>query len=204
MNHAPTENLALNLGYDREENLRQLTQVMNERPEAPYLAQLMASWAAGVGVLPDGMGLRESEFKDFTRFYFGTDAVEYKSVSGRVFDADRMPETEDLRILLNRHRKGEQEAEAWVAEVLISGMLGYDHLWEDMGYWSRKELSATIQEVFPALFEKNDQNMRWKKFIYKQLCIQEEFVYTCRAPSCAECVDYSECFAIEEINQVKD
>lgn len=201
MNHAQGSIQALQLGADREENLKQLSALASEAPEAPYLAQLMASWAAGIGVLPDGMGLRKSEWPKFCDHYFGTDQIPYESVSGKVFDEDRMPETEDLRLLLSRHKKGEhEESEAWVGELLIAGMLGYDHMWEDMGYWSRKELSATIATVFPALFEKNDQNMRWKKFIYKQLCIQEEFVYTCRAPTCAECVDYKECFAVEEIN----
>ncbi len=39
--------------------------------------------------------------------------------------------------------------------------------------------------------------MKWKKFIYKQLCITEG-IYTCRAPSCEVCADYADCFGPEE------
>jgi nitrogen fixation protein NifQ len=40
--------------------------------------------------------------------------------------------------------------------------------------------------------------MKWKKFLYKQLC-EEEGLYVCRAPSCQVCVDYERCYGSEEL-----
>jgi len=50
---------------------------------------------------------------------------------------------------------------------------------------------------FPVLAAKNDRDMKWKKFLYKQLC-QREGIYICRAPSCEVCADYAKCFGPEE------
>jgi nitrogen fixation protein NifQ len=72
-----------------------------------------------------------------------------------------------------------------------------DHLWQDLGLWSRQDLSDLMVRNFPALAAKNDRDMKWKKFLYKQLCLQEG-VYLCRAPSCAICCDYIRCFGPEE------
>ncbi|OGG99992.1 MAG: hypothetical protein A2600_11255 [Candidatus Lambdaproteobacteria bacterium RIFOXYD1_FULL_56_27] len=183
---------------DREANLAFLMAHQKGQPEVPFLAQVVATWAAGGGVLPDGLGLDPAGYGGMMEEYFGLSGAPFEAVSGKIFDPNRMPEIEELRTLLSRHRKGEHPRELWIIEVIIAGMLGQDHLWEDMGFWSRKELTGLITAVFPVLAEKNTENMRWKKFIYKQLCIQEEFVYTCRSPSCAVCVDFKLCFAVEE------
>ena len=72
-----------------------------------------------------------------------------------------------------------------------------DHLWQDLGLWSRQDLSALMADNFPALKAKNDRDMKWKKFLYKQLCNQEG-IYTCRSPSCEVCADYQACFGPED------
>jgi nitrogen fixation protein NifQ len=54
-----------------------------------------------------------------------------------------------------------------------------------------------LQYKFPHLAEKNDQDMKWKKFLYKQLC-EAEGLYFCRAPSCNVCIDYPKCYGSEE------
>ena len=74
---------------------------------------------------------------------------------------------------------------------------GRDHLWQDMGLWSRDQLSSLMLRNFPTLAQQNTQNMKWKKFIYKQLC-DAEGIYTCRAPSCEVCADYAACFGPED------
>ena len=48
-----------------------------------------------------------------------------------------------------------------------------------------KRIDAT---QLPDTGGENDHDMKWKKFLYKQLCIQEG-VYLRRAPSCAVCCD---------------
>jgi NifQ. len=50
---------------------------------------------------------------------------------------------------------------------------------------------AAQDPFFPA------SDMKWKKFIYKQLC-EAEGLYVCRAPSCEVCKDYDQCFGKEE------
>ncbi|NTV11887.1 MAG: nitrogen fixation protein NifQ, partial [Zoogloea sp.] len=57
----------------------------------------------------------------------------------------------------------------------------------------RPALSALLGRHFPALAAKNVHNMRWKKFVYKQLCDRAE-VHACRAPSCGQCGEYAACF----------
>jgi nitrogen fixation protein NifQ len=74
--------------------------------------------------------------------------------------------------------------------------MGADHLWQDLGLGSRQDLSELFWRNFPALAAMNQRDMKWKKFLYKQLCFQEG-IYTCRAPSCEVCVDYSSCFGPE-------
>jgi nitrogen fixation protein NifQ len=49
---------------------------------------------------------------------------------------------------------------------------------------------------FPALAARNDRDMKWKKFLYKQLCEREE-IFICRSPSCAVCSDQRLCFGPE-------
>jgi len=88
-------------------------------------------------------------------------------------------------------------SELWTARIVAVGCLGSDHLWQDLGLWSRAELSALMERNFPTLAAKNVHNMKWKKFLYKQLCIAEG-VYVCRAPSCEVCADYDACFGPED------
>ncbi len=161
------------------------------------LARMLASWGAGVGVLPFCMGLGPEIFHDMIgRHFFGVDLPE-EAPSGIVDDPRRRPERADLRSLLLDHRANADVSEEWMADIVASACMGADHLWRDMGLWSRGDLSGLIQINFPALAAGNDRNMKWKKFFYKQLCILEG-LYICRAPSCQACVDYRECFSPED------
>jgi nitrogen fixation protein NifQ len=54
-----------------------------------------------------------------------------------------------------------------------------------------------MMDNFEPLALRNDKDMKWKKFLYKQLC-EAEGIYVCRAPSCEVCVDYDNCFGNEE------
>jgi nitrogen fixation protein NifQ len=51
-------------------------------------------------------------------------------------------------------------------------------------------------ENFPHLAAKNDRDMKWKRFLYRQLC-EREGIHICPAPSCQVCTDYAKCFAPE-------
>ena len=83
-----------------------------------------------------------------------------------------------------------------MAHILAAGCMASDHLWQDLGLWHRAELTALMRRNFPPLAARNVKDMKWKKFLYKQLC-ESEGIYLCRAPSCEVCVDYAVCFGPE-------
>ncbi len=161
------------------------------------LARMLASWGAGFGVLPVCMGLGPEIFHDMIRRHFSGVELPEEAASGIVDDPGRQPERADLRSLLLDHRANADISEEWMADIVVSACMGGDHLWQDMGLWSRRGLTGLIGVNFPALAAKNDRNMKWKKFFYKQLCILEG-LYICRSPSCQACVDYQECFSPED------
>ena len=102
-----------------------------------------------------------------------------------------------MRHLLLSHRAGRDLSEIHMAEIVCTACLGSNHLWEDLGLFNRKELTALMRRNFPTLAARNVKDMKWKKFLYKQLCIMEG-IYVCRAPSCEECTDYHVCFSPED------
>lgn len=162
-----------------------------------WLAQITASWMSGEGVLPDALGLEILQFKRLIFHYFPGFALTAKAVSGNRLDFSRMLEKADLEQLLRRYAIAQSHEIDSLIGIIVAACLGSDHLWQDMGLWSRAELSALLKHNFPLLAEANNKDMKWKKFLYKQLC-EEEGLYVCRAPSCEVCQDYQQCFGSEE------
>jgi nitrogen fixation protein NifQ len=157
---------------------------------------LLASRAAGIGAMPERLGLTSKQFGAMLALHFpGIDGHELKA--GPSLPLDRTAEREELRTLFLVHAADLNPERVWMADLLVAGCMGDDHLWQDLGLWSRPDVSGLIAHNFPALKAKNDRDMKWKKFLYKQLCVQEG-VYTCRSPSCEVCGDYKSCFALEE------
>ncbi len=83
-----------------------------------------------------------------------------------------------------------------IAETIALACLGDNHLWQDLLFDSRAELSALMRHWYPTLVARNHGDMKWKKFLYKQLCEREE-LFICKAPSCAVCCDRPVCFGPE-------
>jgi nitrogen fixation protein NifQ len=113
--------------------------------------------------------------------------------------AVRGDEVHDLRALLLEHADpaaGPRAECTALAEQVAVACLGDNHLWQDLQLGSRAELSALMRRWFPALVAKNHADMKWKKFLYKQLCEREE-LFICKAPSCGVCVDRPLCFGPE-------
>lgn len=112
----------------------------------------------------------------------------------------RFDEVEDVERLLLDHADpaaGSATEIAAMAHTVALACLGDNHLWQDLQLGSRAELSALMRRWFPALVEKNRFDMKWKKFLYKQLCEREQ-VFVCKSPSCAVCCDHAVCFGPEE------
>jgi len=111
----------------------------------------------------------------------------------------RADEVDDLLALLLDHADsaaGNADERAAIAGTVALACLGDNHLWQDLQFGSRAELSALMRRWFPALVAKNAADMKWKKFLYKQLCEREE-LFICKAPSCAVCCDRAVCFGPE-------
>lgn len=157
-------------------------------------ARLLASLELGLSRMPAWLGLAPADFATLLgRRFPGVQSGRFDVAAETVVRSD---EYRELIGLFLEHAADNPEAPL-AAAVLAAGCMAEDHLWQDMGFWSRADLSAFIGRWFPALATKNARDMKWKKFFYKQLC-NREGVYTCRAPSCAVCVDYALCFGPEE------
>ena len=149
-------------------------------------------------------GMSPCEFAELVEHYlpglqasFPAAQAGAEAPSARRIDAD---EFIDLLVLLDEHRVDRTPPSAWLVRIVALCCMGENHLWEDMGLANRGELSALMAAGFPALCARNRDNMRWKKFLYKQLCEREE-LFLCRSPICTECGDYKNCFGPETSDQ---
>ena len=161
------------------------------------LARMYASWRTGRGALPQTWGLSCADYAALMSYHFPGYAFTVPPDAAAPRVVDRKEETADLEGLMNSHRAGLSPSEVWMAAIVAAACLASDHLWQDLGLWCREDLSRLMQRNFPALAGKNVHNMKWKKFLYKQLCIAEG-VYVCRSPSCEVCSDYQACFGPED------
>lgn len=188
----------LQLQDNREQlYLRLTSQSKFINPNHDWLACILASWCDGQSALPDNLGLELEQFTDLIHHFFPGCAITAQAPSGIQLDFNRMLEKEDLVDLLKTASQPAHIETDWVIGIIVAGCLGNDHLWQDLGLWSRTQLSAMLNYNFPSLAEKNNKDMKWKKFLYKQLC-EAEGLYLCRVPSCEICIDYSKCYGSEE------
>ncbi|MDO8206616.1 MAG: nitrogen fixation protein NifQ [Gallionella sp.] len=164
-------------------------------PGDELFAQMIAGQVAGLGALPPGLGLSNTEFSALlARHYPGIKlAVNFdESIAD-----PRALERDDVLALLLESRAGKDTSEQWMAEIVTTACMDRNHLWQDLGLHSREYLSRLMTQNFPALAAKNMYDMKWKKFLYKQLC-EREGINACRAPSCEYCADYLKCFGPED------
>jgi len=96
-------------------------------------------------------------------------------------------------LILMRAQSRTPEA-LWLSKILARRSLETRHLWEDLGLPSRAALSALIERHLPGLFAANSAKMRWKKFLYRQICSDAAFSL-CLSPSCDDCDEKAACFA---------
>lgn len=159
-------------------------------------ARMLASQMQGVGALPPGLGLAQADFAALLARHFPGFTAPAGWAPAEA-DASREAERAELLTLLQAHCGGADASERWMAAIVAAACMGGDHLWQDLGLWSRVDLSGLMTRNFPALAAKNTRDMKWKKFLYKQLC-DREGVYVCRSPSCEVCADYAKCFGPED------
>ena len=181
----------------RQHIYQDLMACAGQSPNRVWLAQIIASWSVGAGVLPDSLGLSPGQFQQLLDHYFPGYPLAEQAYSGSSLDYSRMLEKQDLEILLAQFASQSGLETEWLIAMIVAACLGNDHLWQDLGLWSRSDLSALMAHNFPELMNRNSKDMKWKKFLYKQLC-EAEGLYVCRAPSCEVCKDYQQCFGPED------
>ncbi len=163
---------------------------------ACFLAVGLTEEAAGVATLTDALGLSGHALARLiaTRFPFG-------ALPFRLWRDEGEPVLEDeetlLRELLQNHRARDDESANWLVAILARRSMRDDHLWQDLGLFSRGELGRLLARHFPALHAGNVNNMRWKKYFYRRICDLEGFSL-CSAPHCSVCKDFASCFGDED------
>lgn len=173
-----------------------------------YCKQVMSAQLSGDIVLPHGLGLAQKDYQQLRK------AVKDKSIINKELDwhsedmcfireraefcaemfAMKEDERQELISLLSEYSNPDDPSSKEMAVIVATACLTKHHLWQSLGLKERPVLGKLIQYNFPELHAKNTQNMRWKRFFYKQLC-EQGGDYICRAPSCEECKSYKECFA---------
>lgn len=108
--------------------------------------------------------------------------------------ADESAEQAWVRDLLERHLTADNELSRWIAAIVARRSMEADHLWEDLGLPDRSALSKLMHRHFAPLASRNEgASMRWKRFLYRQLC-EEEGMSHCTSPTCSSCIDVDKCF----------
>ncbi|MFD2014918.1 nitrogen fixation protein NifQ [Vibrio olivae] len=105
----------------------------------------------------------------------------------------RSAERDDLYYLLIEHADTDLRWYKEVAWVLANASMSSYHLWQSLGLDERPTLGKLIAFYFPTLHAGNVNNMRWKRYFYKQLC-ERGGDYLCKAPNCSQCSSFKECF----------
>lgn len=177
-----------------------------DAPEVQALAGVLATAFAthGTHQLPlAGLGAAATR-RLLARWFPGAERVlglEWQALAQAAARVEpRYDEIEDLVALLTDSASaeaGSREEILWLAHAMSQATLADNHLWQDLHLPSRRELSALMARWFPQLAERNHRDMKWKKFLYKQLCDKAE-LSICRAPSCSVCTDYVVCFGPED------
>lgn len=187
--------------YDSESPCDSLSSLTNH----DFLTIILFSQRSGKGCLPFHLGLSQDQFNTLVDFHFKELKSSIAEAPGVNENAEIRQELLDLRRdewldivkLLISHSRFKDHSETWIAHIIAAACMGGDHLWRDLGLPTRQSLRALFDLNFPELASKNTGDMRWKKFLYRQLC-EEGGHFVCRSPTCETCPTYDECFGDEE------
>ncbi|WP_303722145.1 nitrogen fixation protein NifQ [Malonomonas rubra] len=148
------------------------------------------------------LGLKVTDIDKIFAIYF-PNFDPYQVRKGLVNSKSSPPEInqEILDILLSHvsHDQSGKRAHIseLVAKVIAARTAQPGHLWVSMGFLERPQLTAAIHRHLPTLAIANDKGMRWKRYLFKQVCDLNGGVM-CKSPNCGECSDYLLCFAPED------
>ncbi|WP_321367416.1 nitrogen fixation protein NifQ [uncultured Desulfuromusa sp.] len=106
--------------------------------------------------------------------------------------------SQDILAVLMAHVPEEGQASRlqlahWLARIIAARVSQPGHLWLAMGLFERSQLTASIQRHLPTLALANNRGMRWKKYLFKQMCDAHGGLL-CKSPTCTDCSEYELCF----------
>lgn len=148
--------------------------------------------------LTAALGLEQETIVAILQRFFP--AIEYSSLLDFSAPVTKQPgekNAEVLSIILSHLSDHAAEPALWLAHILTARAAQPGHLWVSMGLFKRTELSAAIRRHLPSLAAANHQNMRWKRYLFKQVCDRNGGTM-CKSPNCGICSDYALCFAEDE------
>jgi nitrogen fixation protein NifQ len=146
--------------------------------------------------IAEGVGLERPAFLELTAEMFPGAAAQLGHLLGQtVTGVDE--EEQSLRDILCMYASGASRLERPLIAMIARRCKQPHHLWQDLGLRNRGELSQLMRRHFSRLADKNRQDMKWKKFLYRMVCGSEGFTL-CTAPVGSECDDFSNCFGAED------
>lgn len=80
-----------------------------------------------------------------------------------------------------------------IAAIIAHACLRPDHLWRDLGLSGRDDVTSMLERYFPTLVIRNTANLRWKKFLARELALARG-MEPGPAPGCPGCEDFGYCF----------
>ena len=176
------------------------SQTAKTSDEDRHLFACLLSVATEDSCAPEkALGLDDSELTSLlTRYFPDIDRIILHQKSFLVAEQPAERNNEVLSILLSHLSQDPAcdnlDTSVWLAYILAARAALPGHLWVAMGLTERPQLTAAIRRHLPSLADANNQNMRWKRYLYKQVCELNGGVM-CKAPNCGVCSDYVHCFA---------
>jgi nitrogen fixation protein NifQ len=146
------------------------------------------------------LGLKTDELNQLLQTWFPQVRTDLLQHADRPEQEPPEYNEEVLQILLSHVPDGAdgtpEPSSLHLAHVIAARTAHPGHLWVAMGLFERPQLSASIRRLLPSLAEANDKNMRWKRYLFKQVCDLNGGVM-CKSPNCGDCSDYILCFPDE-------
>jgi nitrogen fixation protein NifQ len=163
---------------------------------ASVLALGINEAVGGAGTVCERAGLDGRILDHLVREMFPGVAPEFPSFPGDqelVIDA----EEQSIRDILWMYASSGSELERNYTSMIARRCSCPHHLWQDLGLPHRAELTVLMERHFRTLAERNNHDMKWKKFLYRMVCGSSGFSL-CTSPVCSECEDFENCFGSED------
>lgn len=157
---------------------------------ACILDRALAEREAGLGPLTERLGLSGADLAALRDTWAPGAALPDLDLPA----PDRPADQQAIATLILWRARTTSPEVRWLAQILARRAMEGRHLWEDLGLVSRDALTGLIARHLPGLKAANAQNMRWKKFFYRQICSDTGFAL-CLSPTCDDCDERADCFA---------